>query len=177
MATTGSEVSGTIDVKVAASSEAGIVSVTVTENGTVIETDIESPWGVTWEAGTLEREVTLAAVCIASDGAEAVDAVTVSVVESGTEDFEATLTRPQEGDPVSGDVIIKAAVGGGNGPASVAFWVDDTEIFVDTESPWEMTWDSTTWPDGAAVLGVTGVETKTGIEVSDSINVTLTNDG
>ncbi len=173
--TDGSEVSGTVDVKVAASSDAGITSVSVTADGTLIDTDTSSPWGVTWEAGEEPRDVTLAAACTAADGAEAADTVVVSVVEESASDFEATLTRPQDGDTVSGDVTIRAAVGGGNGPANVDFYADDTLILSDTESPWEVTWDSTSWPDGATTLRIVGVEATTGVEAEDAIDVTVAN--
>jgi uncharacterized protein (TIGR03382 family) len=172
-----SDVSGTVEIKVAASSDAGIVSVTVTADGVEIGTDASSPWGVTWEAGTTERQVSLAATCSASDGAEAADGFTVNVVESTASDFEATITRPQDGDSVAGSVLIKAAVGGGAGPDRVAFYVGDTLIFEDDVSPWEATWDSTTWPNGDTLIRIIGTESETGLEAADAIDVTVSNGG
>ncbi|GEM_PF-4366325 len=171
----GQEVSGELDIKVAASSDAGITQVSVSEGGSTIGTDTESPWGVTWDAGTSPREVVLAATCTAADGAQATDTITVQVVEEASSEFEATLTRPLDGDTVSGGVSIKAAVGGGEGPASVWFYVDDTLLTEDTESPWETAWDSAEWPNGTATLSIVGVEAVTGVEVGDSIEVTVEN--
>ncbi len=173
----GAEVSGTVDIKVAASSVAGIASVALLVDGTEIATDETSPWGASWDAGTSPREVALEALCTASDGATATAGIVVDVVEESEVALEATITRPLDGDTVSGDVQIRAAVGGGNGPESVTFLVDDTEVFVDEVSPWEATWDSTAWPDGEAVLHIVGVEAGTGDEASDEISVTVANGG
>ncbi len=85
-----------------------------------------------------------------------------------------TLDAPAEGATVSGSVLVEATASDDNGVTQVEFFVDGNSIGVDTTSPYSVTWDSTTVPDGAHVVSATATDT-IGQTTSDSNNITVDN--
>ena len=85
------------------------------------------------------------------------------------------VTDPSEGATVSGSsVLVAATASDDNGVTQVEFFVDGGSIGVDTTSPYSVSWDSTTVPDGAHSVSATATDT-IGQTSSDSNNVTVDN--
>jgi choice-of-anchor B domain-containing protein len=86
-----------------------------------------------------------------------------------------TVTDPAEGATVSGSSVnVAATASDDNDVTQVEFFVDGNSIGVDTTSPYSVTWDSTTVPDGPHVVSATATDT-IGQTSSDSNNVTVDN--
>jgi hypothetical protein len=85
------------------------------------------------------------------------------------------VTDPADGATVSGSsVLVAATASDDNGVTQVEFFVDGNSIGVDATSPYSVTWDSTTLPDGNVVVSATATDT-IGQTGSDSNNVTVDN--
>ncbi len=154
------------------------VALTVTDDVAIAAVDVygndaliaslppEGPYTIAWYAAP--GPWTLRGV--ASDGAgnEGQTEVNLTVAEGGGVDC--TLTHPDDGDHVSGDVQISGAGTSDDGIASMEFFVNATSVFVDNEVPWGYLWDSTGSLGEDAALSVT-CTTGSGDTGSDGITV------
>jgi choice-of-anchor B domain-containing protein len=84
------------------------------------------------------------------------------------------VTTPADGATVSGTVTVAATAGDDNGVTQVEFFVDGNSIGVDTTSPYSVSWDSTTVPDGSHSVSATATDT-IGQTSSDANSVTVDN--
>ncbi|MCP4968678.1 MAG: DUF4175 domain-containing protein, partial [bacterium] len=89
-----------------------------------------------------------------------------------------TVTSPEDGDTVAGDVALVADATDGSGVVSVEFTVDDVVVGIDTESSdgWSVVWDSTLVNDGNVAIAATATDLASQT-ASDSIAVTVDNLG
>ena len=62
------------------------------------------------------------------------------------------ITNPQDGDDVSGTVIITATASDDVGVVRVTFHIDDLVIGYDDTAPYSCTWDTTTYNDGGHTI-------------------------
>lgn len=86
-----------------------------------------------------------------------------------------TVTDPADGATVSGNsVLLAATASDDNGVTQVEFLVDGSSIGVDISSPYSMTWDSTSVPDGQHAVSATATDTS-GQTTSDANTVTVDN--
>ena len=176
----GAEVFGEEEVKVGASSSAGMVQVEIFANGTSLGIDLkESPWSVIWDSTAwIGQSVDLTARCTAADGGTAdAEAVTVTVA-SKAPPFTITLRDPPDGATVSGEaVVLKAAMGGGEGPDHADFFVDDVLVGTDADDTggFAIDWNSTTVPNGTHVIKAVGYELNTGFSAEATATVTVSN--
>jgi len=84
-----------------------------------------------------------------------------------------SITNPNNGDTVSGTVIITADASDDNGVNKVEFFVDGTLLSSDTISPYSYSWDTPS-SDGTYSISVTVTDTDTNT-ASDSISVIVNN--
>ena len=176
----GAEVFGEEEVKVGASSSAGMVQVEVFANTTSLGVDVEdTPWSVIWDSTAWTgQSVDLTARCTAADGGYAdAPAVTVTVAKTAPP-FTVTLHDPPDGATVTGNaVLLKTAMGGGAGPDHADFYVDDILVGTDADDTGGFTydWDSTLVPNGIHVVKTIGYESGTAFFAEDSATVTVSN--
>lgn len=85
-----------------------------------------------------------------------------------------TLTNPAEGSSVSGSITVSANASDDNGVTQVEFFVDGVSIGADSTSPYQATWNTTTYADGPH--SVKAVATDTAAQTGeDTNNVTVAN--
>ena len=85
-----------------------------------------------------------------------------------------SITNPANGSTVSGTVNVTANASDDNGVTQVEFFVDGTSIGADTIAPYAVTWDTTTYSDGAHTVSATATDT-IGQTGNNSVNVTVQN--
>ena len=85
-----------------------------------------------------------------------------------------TITNPADGWTVSSNVTVTANASDDHGVTQVEFFVDGASIGVDTTTPYEASWDTTAYSDGAHTVSATATDTidQTG---NDSVGVTVQN--
>lgn len=115
----------------------------------------------------------LAAACTGSvdsntpaDSAQIVDEVAPTV----------KIKSPDEGDELSGSVLIETKAEDDLGLTALVLYVDDVEVGMLTESPWEPTWDTALSPNGTHDITVV-VRDAGGNEASDRVRVVVNNEG
>jgi hypothetical protein len=86
-----------------------------------------------------------------------------------------SITSPSNGATVSGSsVSVTANAADDNGVMQVEFFVDGGSIGVDTTAPYEATWDTTAYNDGAHTVSATATDT-IGQTGSNAVGVTVQN--
>ncbi len=87
-----------------------------------------------------------------------------------------TITEPLDGSTVAGTVTVSATATDDVGVTQVAFSVNGTFIGVGTNGTdgWSVTWDTTTFADGAVTVTATATDTA-GQTATDSIQVVVNN--
>lgn len=85
-----------------------------------------------------------------------------------------SITNPSDGSSASGTVSVSADASDDFGVNQVEFFVDSESIGVDTETPFEISWDTTSVINGEHTLTATATDT-IGQMASDSIGVTVNN--
>ncbi|NQT78983.1 MAG: SBBP repeat-containing protein [Candidatus Aminicenantes bacterium] len=100
----------------------------------------------------------------------------ISVVVNRNNDTAPTvsITSPQDGDIIRKDVDIEADANDDINIDKVEFYIADTLVSTDTETPYLYSWDTTTVGDGETEIKVIAYDT-IGQNTSDSIFVTVAN--
>jgi len=85
-----------------------------------------------------------------------------------------SITNPANGTTVSGSVNVTANASDDNGVNQVEFFVDGSSIGVDTTAPYSVSWNTSTYSDGAHTVSAVATDTisQTG---NDSLGVTVQN--
>lgn len=171
-------VSGEVEIKAEAASDAGVVSVEFTADEEVICEDTEADWACTWDASDRAGErVGLGITATDGEGETCTDEVRVRVGDPCDEQVTASIQSPTEGETVSGGVQVQVVACAPEGISQVEFLLDGESRFVDTETDWSWTWDSTEDTDGEHTLEALATETDTGETASAEITVTVDNSG
>lgn len=156
-----------IYVALTVTDDVGIATVDVYGNDALIASlPAEGPYSVPWFAAP--GPWTLRGVATDAAGNVGEDDVNLTVVEGAG--VECTLTHPDDGDRVSGDVQMSGAGTSDDGIASMEFFVNGDSVSVDTDVPWGYLWNSDAWLDEDVVLGVT-CTTSAGDTGSDALTV------
>jgi hypothetical protein len=89
-----------------------------------------------------------------------------------------TLAAPAGGSTVSGTAVTLSANASDNVAVDhVDFLVNGSVVGTDATSPYSMTWDSTTVPDGSASITARAVDTSSNSATSTAVGVTVQNSG
>lgn len=100
---------------------------------------------------------------------------TTSAAPPDTTNPTVTLTAPANGSTVSGTSVTISATANDNVAVDhVDFLVGSTVVGSDASSPYSITWDSTTVPDGAATITAHAVDTSTN-SADSAVGVTVQN--
>ncbi|MBU6997899.1 MAG: hypothetical protein HXS42_09595, partial [Theionarchaea archaeon] len=86
---------------------------------------------------------------------------------------EVIITNPSNGATISGTVNITTSTTGGID--EVKFYIDTTEVKDDTSSPFDYSWDTTTYSEGSHTILVEGYISGV-LQDTDSISVTVQNE-
>lgn len=179
--TSGSTVSGVINITANATGSPGVAGVQFKLDGVNLGTeDTAAPYQVSWDtAATINGSHTLTAVVRDTSNATAVSApVTVTVSNGGPSGPTVTLTAPASGSTLSGVVTLTATATGSPAVAGVQFKVDGQNVgSEDTTGPYSISWDTTTTVNGPHVITATVRDTGTGTATSSPVSVTIANGG
>lgn len=104
---------------------------------------------------------------------------TVAMTAPGSQQTppQLTMTAPLNGATVGGNVVVSAAVTPGTGTISqVVFTAAGTAVGTDTNGVdgWSATWDSTTAPEGPAMVAATATDSS-GLTATGQVTVTVDN--
>ncbi|HEX9758433.1 MAG TPA: S8 family serine peptidase [Nitrospiria bacterium] len=88
-----------------------------------------------------------------------------------------SISFPSEGSTHSGFVLITASANDSNGIGSVQFFIDTNSQCVDTSSPFECSWDTSTFLDGVHTLAAKTFDLAGNTAVSLPVTVTISNQG
>ncbi|MCB9793751.1 MAG: FG-GAP repeat protein [Alphaproteobacteria bacterium] len=161
-------------VEVDALDDVGLAAVSLSVNGALLgELPPEGPFEWAWTPEA-EGAVTLSATAEDLAGNLSSAGVEVQVVNGGS--MECVLSAPRDNADVFGEVAIRAAVSAEGGVALAHFYVDDVQIFEDTSSPWEASWDSADRVGDSVELRV-HAESRDGESCEDRVTVTVVEEG
>jgi subtilisin family serine protease len=173
----GETVSGQITITAEASDEVTQVEFFVDDAAVGVDSDGSDGWSVGWDTTTRD-DGTYTLTAFATDGSEQVASAPVSVIvaNSGPPPPTVSITNPDDGATVSGNVTVTAdATGDG---IEVEFFVDATSIGTDTDGSdgWSATWDTTTTANGDYTIEAVATDAA-GNSASHQVTVTVANSG
>jgi hypothetical protein len=161
-------------VEVTATDNRAVAKVEFYADGTLLGSDTQVPYTYAWVWGELRAT----AVDKAGNSASDTIAVYLPYVEPpDTVPPIVAITSPQDGAVVGGYPTITATASDtgeeGVGIASVTFYAGATLLGVDTESPYELLWDTTGLSNGQEYALSATAEDLAGNTAADTVQVTL----
>lgn len=141
-----------IPIVLGVSEDVALASVEILANDSLLATLPPSgPFELAWE-NVLEGDYVLSAV--ATDVAGNGGGASIDIVVSNLAEVTCTVSSPDEGDDVFGEVEVKAGASSSAGMVQVEFFADGVSLGTDLkESPWSVMWDST--PQAGATVALT----------------------
>ncbi len=175
----GETVSGIIPVAATATDADGVSQVEFLAGGTTIDIDTDGTdgWSVSWDTSTAPAgPVDLSAVGTDSLGASATDTITVTVDQGAP---TVSVVAPVDGGLVSGSVPVSAVASDDDVVAQVEFFVGGVSLGVDADGSdgWSVVWDTTGVSDAVGVVVSATATDSGGNTASDSVSVTVDNEG
>jgi chitodextrinase len=172
----GATVSGTIPVSATASDNVGVVGVQFQVDGTNVGAeDTGSPYGVSWSTTTVANGAhILTAVARDAAGNTTTSSGVAVTVDNGAPTV--TLTAPTGGATVSGTVTVSATASDTGGVVGVQFRLDGATLGAeDTNSPYSVSWATTTATNGAHTLTAVARDAAGNTTTSSGVSVTVDN--
>lgn len=178
--TTGSSVSGTINITANASDNVGVAGVTFYLDGVAMgPEDTASPYSYSCDTTKIANGThTLTAMARDAAGNTATSAAVAVTVNNVTDAIPPTvsLTAPTAGSTVSGTVSVTANAGDNVGVAGVTFYVDGVAIAPeDTTFTFGVSWDTTKATNGTHTLTAVARDTAGNTTTSSPVVVTVSN--
>ncbi|MGG9972604.1 Ig-like domain-containing protein [Ferruginibacter sp. SUN002] len=176
--TAGAIVSGTVAIKVNASDNVGVTSVSVSIDGTVLGTSTVAPYSFNWNTtGVASGTHTIAATAKDAAGNTKATSVQVGINAVPTGDLTApsvSITSPSNGASFSigASTNVTASASDNVGVSSVSFSVDGVVKSTATTAPYSYSWNTTGSASGLHTLTATAKDAA-GNTTSSSITVTL----
>lgn len=154
----GATVSGTVAIAATASDDVGVSQVVFYVDGSQIGSDETAPYEISWDTtASTDGEHVLTATAFdaaGNTGNAAAVAVTVNNAPPPADTTAPTvsISTPAGGATVSGTITISAAASDDVGVTEVRFFAGGTLIGADTTAPYDISWDTTTTPNGSVDL-------------------------
>jgi len=177
-----SPLSGTVTVSALATDDVGVAQLEFFVNGVLIGTDTVSNFEVLWDttsAANGSHELTARAHDAA--GNITVSSPLTVTVANDSQPPVVSITSPEDGDDVSGQVLVSIAATDDIGVTEVRLLVNGATVGTDAASPFEIIWDTTIVTDDrydlvARALDGAGNITDSEIVRADVDNAACTND-
>jgi hypothetical protein len=168
----GATVSGTVSIKVSASDNVGVSSVTVYIDGALLGKISVAPYTFSWNSSSVAKATALDAA-----GNAGSVSIQVGVNSTASGDISApavSINSPANGSSFTiGDIVSIAAGASDNvGVSSVALYIDGTLNSTLTTAPYNFSWNTTGLASGTHTIGITAKDAA-GNTSSASISVTL----
>jgi len=175
----GATVSGVVSVTAAAADNVGVAGVQFLVDGANLGAeDTSSPYSVSWSTTTVSNgSHTLTAVARDAAGNTTTSAAIVVTVQNADITAPAvSLTAPAGGATVSGTIAVTATASDNVGVAGVQFLLDGVNLGAeDTTSPYAISWDSATAPNGSHTLTARARDAAGNTTTSAAVVVTVQN--
>jgi hypothetical protein len=187
--TSGSTVSGTVNIDVDATDDVGVARVDFYRGGTLLGSDTTSPFSFAWDTTAEPNNSTsLSARAFDAAGNTATSATVtnINVLNAGGVDTQSptgSITSPAAGSILSGTATVTASGQDNVGVARIEFYYDYTRfIGSDTTAPYSINWNTTTVPNGAHTIHLriydaagnyTNVERSVSVSNTTTTNATL----
>jgi len=175
----GDNVSGQLLVTVSASDDVGVTEVGLLVNGTAVGTDTTPPFEIIWDTITVadDRYNLVARAMDAVGNSTDSEIVRVDVDNSGCANDPnppvVALTAPATG-TIGGTITVSADATDDVGVSLVSFFAGGQPIGTDATLPYDISWDTTTVPDGDINLTAEATD-GCNITVSSAVTVTVSN--
>lgn len=170
-------VTGSISIAADASDDVGVVGVQFAIDGVNLGAEIATePYERTWNSTTVPNGVhTVTATARDAAGNQRSVSVTVSVGNDTTAPTVG-IAGPSDGATVSGIVAVDADASDDVAVVAVQFLLDGVAVGAEvTAAPYELSWDTTTVPDGAHTLTATARDAAGNQQTATTVSVTVSN--
>ncbi len=155
-----SSVSGTALIQATAESEFGIDRVEFYIDDALESSRTESPYVWNWDTTSYSNgSHEIKAVAYNTDLKTTETSISAVVNNGGDVAPTVSITNLDDGAVIRGTVLIKADAWDELGVEEVKFYMDETLLTTDTDSPYEYSWDTTTVADGEKELKVVAYDT------------------
>jgi chitodextrinase len=149
--TEGTRVKGSVTVAADASDDKAVATVEFFVDDTLAATDSTSPYGFSWDTGSLPAGSSHTLTATATDIVGKVGTSTqVSVTIADTTAPSVAVTAPVAGAQVQGSVAVSASASDDLAVSAVGFFVDGTLLATDATSPYGFTWNTDGLPVGSS---------------------------
>jgi hypothetical protein len=176
---TGSTVSGTTSVAVAASDNVGVTKVELYVNGTLQATDTASPYTFSWNTTAVANgsySLTAKAYDAAGNvGQSAAVTVTVSNPVVNSTPPVVSVTSPANASSVGGTTSVTASASDNVGVSRVDFYLNGALTASVNTSPYGYGWDTTTVANGTYTLSAKAYDAAGNVGQSSPVAVTVSN--
>ncbi len=167
----GSTLSGTVTVSATASDNLGITQVQFYDGASLIGTDTNAPYSVSWNttsAGSGNHTLTARATDTNNQTTTS-SGVSVTVNLAPT----VSITSPNAGSTLSGTVTLSATASDDNGITQVQFYDGASLIGTDTTVPYSVSWNTTSAGPGNHTLTARATDTNNQTTTSSGVLVTV----
>ncbi|MDH3857529.1 MAG: Ig-like domain-containing protein, partial [Gammaproteobacteria bacterium] len=177
-----SPLSGTVTVSALATDDVGVTQLEFLVDDVLIGTDTVSNFEVLWDTTNVTNGIhELTARAHDAAGNITVSSPLTVTVANDSQPPIVSITSPEDGDDVSGQVLVIIAATDDIGVAEVRLLVNGATVGIDTTSPFEIVWDTTVVADDrydlvARALDGAGNITDSEIVRADVDNAACTND-
>jgi len=172
--TTGTTVSSTVSVQVAASDNVGVATVTLSVDGVLLASDTAAPYAFSWNTTTASNgshTLTAQATDAAGNNASTSTVVNVSNASPDSTPPTVSITAPSNGVVVSGSVSVMVNATDNVGVVKVDLYVDGALVSTSTSSPFTNRWNSRKAASGAHTLLCKAYDAAGNIGVSATVTV------
>jgi thermitase len=179
---TGGTVTGTVTVSASASDNVGVTRVELRVNGVTVGTDTTGPYQWSWNSASVPNGVVqLTAAAFDAAGNSKVSApVSVTVSNGSTGDTTpptvSISSLSANASSISGTVTVLVSATDNVGVTRVDLKVNGSTVATGNTSPYQFSWNSTTFPDGPATLTAVAFDAAGNSRVSSGVAVTIAND-
>jgi subtilisin family serine protease len=172
----GAFVNGSVNLAANASDGNGIANVRFWADDALLATDTSSPYATAWDTSTWTNgSHTVRAEATDNAGNTASHTASVTVNNGDSTPPTVGITSPSNGATVSGSAVSFAAnASDASGIHKVRFWVDNVYLSYDATAPYEKTWDTTLFSNGAHTLKVEALDIYDNSAIQ-TITVTVSN--
>ena len=160
-------------VSVTASDAGGIGDVELLVDGVVIATDTEPPYAFEWNPASHHDGLRILTARAHDTAGHAGVSAAVSVMVAVPP--VVTITAPAPGAVLTGSVLVTADATDNYAVMEVDFYVDGVLAGVDTVPPWQVTLDTSLYPDGAHALVARALDPIATVGTSAGVDVSMVN--
>jgi hypothetical protein len=172
----GQTVSGTVAYAANATDNAGVSRVDFSVDSTALLSDTTSPYGGSLDTTKLANGThVLKAVAYDAQGLSATSQVSINVQNGATGPTGVTFTAPAANATLSGSISQSTACQvTGTGISRVVFFLDNTQLNIETAAPWQCTIDTRQFANGTHVLKAVAYNAQ-GLSATRQVSINVQN--